>query len=64
MKFHYTAKFYIDKQEIAHESGDDLDQLYDWMIIKAQGQFGDLHGEVIDNKTGKVVKAFRKSPPD
>jgi hypothetical protein len=64
MKFKYTAKIYFDKDEVEHDSGDDLDALYTWMLMKAQGKFGNLHGEIIDNKTKKVVKTFRKSPPD
>lgn len=64
MSFRYTAKIYFDDEEIAHESGNDLDELYNWMLIKAQEKFGNLNGEIIENKTGKVVKAFRKSPPD
>ncbi len=62
--FRYTAKIYVDKGEVAHESGDDIDELYNWMLIKAQGKFGNLNGEIIDNKSGKVVRSFRKSPPD
>ena len=64
MPFHYTAKIYIDDKEITHESGDDVDELYNWMLLKAQGEFGNIHGEVIDNKNKKVVRSFRKSPPD
>ena len=64
MAFRYTATMYFDEGEITHESGDDPDELYNWMLLKAQGKFGNFNGEVIDNKTGKVVKSFRKSPPD
>lgn len=64
MAFRYTAKIYFDKDEVSHESGDDIDELYNWMLSKTQGKFGNFHGEVIDNKTKKVVKSFRKSPPD
>ena len=64
MAFHYTARIYFDKGELEHESGNNLDELYNWMLMKAQGKFGNLHGEIIDNKTGKVVKSFRKAPPD
>lgn len=64
MIFHYTAKVYFDAGEIAHESGDNIDELYNWMLAKAQGKFGNFHGEIVDNKTGKVVKSFRKAPPD
>ena len=64
MGFKYTAKIYFDEGEIAHESGNDADELYTWMLMKAQGKFGNFNGEIIDNKTGKVVKSFRKAPPD
>lgn len=64
MEFKYTAKVYFDDEEVAHERGDDIDKLYNWMLTKAQGKFGNLNGEIVDNKTGKVVKGFRKSPPD
>ena len=60
----YTAKIYLDKSVIAQESGNNPEELYEWMLIKSQGKLGNVHGEVIDNKTHKVVKAFRKSPPD
>lgn len=62
--FRYTATIYLDKTEIAHESGNDLEELYNWMLINSQGKFGNIHGSIIDNKTRKPVKAFRKSPPD
>lgn len=60
----YIARLYVDKDEIARETGDDLDQLYNWLLVTAQGKFGNFHGEITDNKTKKVVKRFRKSPPD
>jgi hypothetical protein len=64
MSYKYSAKIYVDDSEIEHNSGDDLDKLYTWLLTVAQGKFGDVSGEVIDNKTQKVVKKFRKSPPD
>ncbi len=64
MKDKYTAKIYFENDEIAHNSGDDVDELYTWMLTQAQGKFGSIHGEIIDNKTNKVIKRFRKSPPD
>ena len=64
MAFRYTAKIYFDEGEVAHENGDDIEELYNWMLMKTQGKFGNFHGEIIDNKTGKSVKSFRKSPPD
>lgn len=64
MAIRYTAKVYVDEDEIAHESGNDVDELYTWMLLKAEGKFGNFHGHVVDNKTGKVIKSFRKAPPD
>ena len=64
MPFRYTAKIYFDEGEVDHESGDDVDELYNWMLIKTQGKFGNFNGEIIENKTGKVVKSFRKAPHD
>jgi hypothetical protein len=64
MPFRYIATIYFDEDEVAHESGNDVEELYSWMLTKAQGKFGNFSGEIIDNKTGKVVKSFRKSPPD
>ena len=64
MSFRYTAKMYFDNNEVTHESGDDVDELYNWMLTKAQGKFGNWHGEVIDNKTHEIVRNFRKAPPD
>lgn len=64
MNAHYKATIYVDKGEVAHEEGDDIDVLYRWMLTKTQGKFGNFHGEIIEKKTGKVVKSFRKSPPD
>lgn len=60
----YTAIVYFDEKGVAKESGDDVEALYNWMLLQAQGKFGNFNGEIIENKTGKVVKAFRKAPPD
>lgn len=60
----YTAKIYFDDDEVAEESGDDIDVLYNWMLTNTQGKFGNFHGAIFDNKTGEVVKTFKHSPPD
>lgn len=60
----YTAKIYLEKDEILQGSGDDIDQLYAWMLAQAESHFGNVHGEIIDNKTHERVKQFRKAPPD
>lgn len=64
MQFKYTAKIYFDDDEVAHESGNDVDELYNWMLMRAEGKFGNFNGEIVDNKSGKIIKGFRKSPPD
>jgi hypothetical protein len=60
----YTAKIYHANDEIEDCTGDDLDELYTWMLAQAEGKFGSVRGEIIDNKTNKVVKQFRKAPFD
>lgn len=62
MKELYTASVYSGQKQIAEKAGDDLDQLYTWMLVQGQEQFGDIHGEIIENSTQKVVRAFRKCP--
>ena len=64
MTFRYVAKLYFDDREIAHEYGNDVDELYTWMLIKTQNQFGNFKGDIVVQKTEKVVRSFRKSPPD
>jgi hypothetical protein len=64
MAFRYTAKIFIDEREVDHESGDDVDELNTWMLVKSQGKFGNFSGHIVDNKTKKIVRRFRKAPPD
>jgi hypothetical protein len=60
----YTAKVYYGNEEFIEKSSDDVEMLNEWMLVQANGKFGDIHGEIIDNHTQKVVNKFRKSPPD
>ena len=60
----YLAKIYLEDDEIEDNSGDDIDELYAWMLVRAEGKFGSVHGEIIDSKSNKVVRQFRKTPPD
>jgi hypothetical protein len=64
MAHRYTATIYFDEGEVAHQNGDNVEELYNWMLMQTQGAFGNFNGEIIDTKTKKVVKSFRKSPPD
>jgi hypothetical protein len=62
--YHYTAKLFIGKEVVNSQEGNDETALYEWMLAEAQTLLGDVHGEVIDNSTHKVVQRFRKAPPD
>lgn len=64
MNHKYTARIYLEKDEVEDSSGDDLDELYAWMLSRAEGTFGNIHGDIIENATKEVVRQFRKSPPD
>lgn len=57
----YTATIYAGNEQIAKQVGNDIDELYTWMLIEVNGHFGDIHGEIIDNDTKQSIKAFRKS---
>ena len=57
----YTAKIYCSTTEIALQSGDDMEKLYLWMLTYAdEKNSGEIHGEIIDNKTHQVIRQFKK----
>ncbi|MFT4059738.1 MAG: hypothetical protein QM652_09335 [Legionella sp.] len=62
MNEQYTASVYCGEEQIAKQTGANVDELYAWMLVQVNEHFGDIHGEVIDNKTKKTVRAFRKCP--
>ncbi|QMT59879.1 hypothetical protein [Legionella sp. PC997] len=62
MSKQFTANVYCKEARIATQTGDDLDQLYTWMLIQVNGHFDDIRGEIIDNATNKTVRTFRKAP--
>ncbi|CEK09748.1 hypothetical protein [Legionella hackeliae] len=62
MNHHYTAKIYSNNEEIAQKSGDDIDDLYIWMLTYHNGNGCGTHGEIFDNITEEVVRKFKKSP--
>jgi len=64
MALRYVAKIHLGKGGIAQQEGDDIDALYAWMLAKSEGEFGHLHGEIIDNETGKSVRSLKSAPPD
>lgn len=57
--FTYTAKIYFDDSEITKRSGDNLEPLFVWMLTQVQGKFGNLSGQVINNKLHLVEREFR-----
>lgn len=62
MNEQFTATVYCKDERIAIQTGDDVDKLYTWMLIQVNGTYSDIHGEIVDNKTQKTVRAFRKAP--
>jgi hypothetical protein len=56
----YLVKLYLGDNEVIGNAGDDLEQLYVWMLSQAGEILGDIHGEIIDNKTLEIVRQFRK----
>ncbi|MGC1183249.1 hypothetical protein [Legionella sp.] len=64
MNTHYIANVYCNEEKIASQSGDDIEQLNAWMLLQANGNFGDVHGEIIDMTTQEVVKTFQKTYTD
>jgi hypothetical protein len=64
MGAHFTARIFLEKEEVTHQDGEDANELYTWMLARADGVFGNCHGEIIDNYTKKVIQQFRKAPPD
>ena len=56
----YTAAVYTGDEQFAKQDGNDLDELYTWMLIQGSIYFGDVHGEIIDNNTKKTIRTFRK----
>jgi len=64
MQYRYSAKLYFNEKEIDHENGNDIEELYTWLLTKAQNKFGDASGAIIDNQTQVVVKTFKKAPAE
>ncbi|STY28885.1 Uncharacterised protein [Legionella wadsworthii] len=62
MSHHFTATVFCKDEKIATQTGDDLDKLYTWMLIQVNGQYNEVRGEIVENKTNKIVRTFRKAP--
>lgn len=57
--FTYTAKIYFDDFEIMNRSGNDLEVLFIWMLSQAQGELGNLSGQITNNKSKLIEKEFQ-----
>ncbi|WED43726.1 hypothetical protein [Legionella cardiaca] len=57
--FSYTAKLYIDKKTIEERSGNNLEELYIWMMAKAHNQTSHYRGSIINNSTQKIIRNFQ-----
>lgn len=57
----YLATLYCNEEKIATREGDDVDLLYAWMLSQVEDNFGNVHGDIIDSSTNKIVKTFQKS---
>lgn len=62
MNEQFTAIVYCKEEQIAIQTGNDIDQLYTWMLAQVGSSFDDVHGELIDNDTHKTIRTFCKSP--
>ncbi|WP_106225059.1 hypothetical protein [Legionella pneumophila] len=60
MSEHYTAKIYCGTEEIARQSGENLEQLYVWMLAYAEKTYGKIYGEITDKISHQVVRRFKK----
>ncbi|KTC89892.1 hypothetical protein OQJ18_06580 [Fluoribacter dumoffii] len=62
MSTQFTANVYCKEERIATQTGNDIDKLYAWMLIQVNDNFNEIRGEIVDNKTNKIVRTFRKAP--
>lgn len=61
MEYQYIAYVYCNEEKIATQSGDDIEHLYAWMLAQVNGNFGNVHGEIVECKTNEIIKTFNKS---
>ena len=61
MNEQYTASVFCEGVQIAKQFGDDVDKLYAWMLAQVTDRCGDIHGEIVDNQTQKIIRTFCKS---
>jgi hypothetical protein len=61
MNLNYTATIFCEEEIIAYKHGDDIEDLYLWMLTQAKGKSGSLHGQILEVKTNTVIRKFRKT---
>lgn len=60
----YTAKVYLEDDQMIEHSGDNIEELTAWINSQAETSFTDVKGEIFDNKLHKVIKTIQYSPPE
>lgn len=61
MNEQFTAIVYYKDEQIATRPGNDIDKLYAWMLIQANGYVSEIRGEIIDNSSKKIIRSFCKT---
>ncbi len=61
MNAKYTASIYCSEEEISTKAGDDIDELYTWMLLQGCENIGDIRGKIIDNTTQEIIRTFCKA---
>lgn len=64
MKHRFSAKLMMDNEQVIENSDDDLIVLTQWMTDQAGNTFSDVKGEIIDNRTHRIVRSIHFSPVD
>lgn len=64
MKHKYTAKIYFEDGNTIKQHGDKIEKLIAWMHSQSRERFIDINGEIIDNKTHRIIKNIQYSPLD
>ncbi|MBA2650554.1 MAG: hypothetical protein H0U75_13370 [Legionella sp.] len=61
MNLDYTATIFYEEEILAYKQGDNVEELYLWMLTHAHGHPGSIRGEIMELKSSTVIRKFRKS---
>ncbi|MCP0914610.1 MULTISPECIES: hypothetical protein [Legionella] len=64
MKYKYLGKVHFEDDHIAKHFANNVDELVRWMHELAQKKFSEITGEIIDNKTHRIVKSIQFNPAE